>query len=65
MVTSKHLKVGTRDGAETDRKINWSSVKTMSNSGQLSSYSSHITALQLNSGPLRITLDLDTHIPFW
>jgi len=37
MVTSKHLKVGTRDGAETDRKINWSSVKTMSNSGQLSS----------------------------
>jgi len=40
------------------------SVKTMSNSRLLSSYSSHIAALQLNSRPLCITLVLDTHIPF-
>jgi len=39
-------------------------VKTMSNSGQLSGYSGRTAALQLNSGPLRITPVLDMHIPF-
>ena len=39
-------------------------VKTMPNSGQLSGYSSRIAALQLDSGPLRITLVPDAHIPF-
>ena len=39
-------------------------VKTMSNSGQLSGYSGRITALQLNSRPLRITPVPDMHIPF-
>jgi len=44
--------------------LNCPSVKTMSNSGQLSSYSGHITVLQLNSRPLCITPVLDAHIPF-
>jgi len=39
-------------------------VKTMSNSGLLSGYSGRIAALQLNSGPLRITPVLDAHITF-
>jgi len=43
---------------------NWHHVKTMSNSGQLSGYSGRIAALQLNSGPLRITPVPDAHIPF-
>ena len=39
-------------------------VKTMSNSGLLSSYSGRIAALQLNSGPLHITPVPDAHILF-